>query len=465
MTALLMMVACTKSEVAEFEEGSVVLAPPTLSTLTSGDLLSYDGATLSLTIDYGSEGVASNYTMTNMKWSEGADGVWSCDETSVWYNSTTSVGVYAYSPYVDGVTDIEAVTFSVESDQSGGVDASDLVGYCDRGNPSTYYLNDDGALALALQHKCVMLNMNFTFDESWESYNFEIESATVYANQTMVYNAKSGAVSSVTSDMTSISAYGSGSEYVAIIVPQTIGTSSKMVTITTNWGDFSYTPTSTLTFESGKVYDITLNLTSDGFLHAVKESVSVDGWGSSSGTAYDNSLESVHVGSYYKDDNGNHGVVYYISDDGKVAMVVSLAEAYCVWSTGYATLSMSDDNGLSNTLNLGDLGAYPAINWAYGLNGTISSVSADSYNVWYLPAKDELSVLWQACQDYDIIGETIAENGGDPFSVDMYWSSTADDTEYNAWTQLFFSSKNPVQITDVRTDQNRARAILRIDYD
>jgi len=91
-----------------------------------------------------------------------------------------------------------------------------------------------------------------------------------------------------------------------------------------------------------------------------------------------------------------------------------------VWSTEQIiTLATSTSDGAGNTVTLAGLvGSYPAADYC-------DELGVYNYNDWYLPAKDELNVLYN----------NKVAIGGFIMSV-AYWSSTEGDN-HTAWNQFF----------------------------
>ena len=137
------------------------------------------------------------------------------------------------------------------------------------------------------------------------------------------------------------------------------------------------------------------------------------------------------VGDYY-DDGKKQGVVFYVDATGQHGKIVSLVQVKKQWCTEkqdekkneVGTSSASD--GKANTdkvMSLSDKAQYPAFVWCRAKG-----------NDWYLPARDELKLLYSV---RDTINRTLNERGGNTLSS-IYWSST----EYNrssAWIVLMSS--------------------------
>jgi hypothetical protein len=186
-------------------------------------------------------------------------------------------------------------------------------------------------------------------------------------------------------------------------------------------------------------------------------------------------------GGFYAGKINVSGTQYYLI----VAPKASGENSGIAWGTyGVTTGITSDINGPTNSASLAALGAaYQAAVFAEGL-------TIGGYSDWYLPAKNELEVLYynlKPTTDANYIGsgsnanavspEPISTNytTGNPaqtsagigfrtgetnaFASTDYWSSTENDI-YSAWTQSFL---NGFQSAYVAKNYGRyVRAVRRI---
>jgi hypothetical protein len=116
------------------------------------------------------------------------------------------------------------------------------------------------------------------------------------------------------------------------------------------------------------------------------------------------------------------------------------------WKTSQTSSSGADSlvDGSQNTIDINN-SSHPAAQWA-------AALSIDGYSDWYLPAKDELNLVWTNRTSLPI-GET---NDTD----DYYWSST-ESSSTQAWAQIF---SNGTQIQGAKNVSAGiyARAVRRI---
>jgi len=137
------------------------------------------------------------------------------------------------------------------------------------------------------------------------------------------------------------------------------------------------------------------------------------------------SSQALNVGTFY-----SGGII--ASDtiiEGRV-MIADLNDlGLNVWATG-TTFSLGTQAGLTEgqpNTNLILAQGYPTPNAA--------SVCRVGIFDWDLPSKDELNELYV---NLTAINEGISENGGEPISNDLYWSSTEFDSN-NSWMQSFIN--------------------------
>ncbi len=276
--------------------------------------------------------------------------------------------------------------------------------------------------------------------------------------------------------------------YEAFVIPQTINAGEKLFRIGINGYDsFYYTvPGGGITWQPGIKY--TYYITIEGTKLSVTTNNSSIGWGTGgangSGSVVlpppigDKEAKDAAIGDFYMSDGtlvdskatltdaqkaACIGIVFYVDEGGTSGKIVSLDESSQYWSTGTAqTGANSDIDGLANmatTKNLSsDFSGYPAFKWVYdNHNGASVTYVSGAKNVWYLPAKEELTTLYN---NRNAVNTTLAainarkiELSSDPY----YWSSTERDGEY-AWFEKFNNGSKGGNVKNF--DSYRVRAVL-----
>jgi hypothetical protein len=142
------------------------------------------------------------------------------------------------------------------------------------------------------------------------------------------------------------------------------------------------------------------------------------------------------------------GIVFYIYEPGDAGYVVGethgLIAATSDQSTGiqwtlpaYRTTTVvggtSDTDGAANTdAIIAQTGAVAVNTYAAGLCRLYSTSGNNDLGQWYLPAKDELNLMYENIGQGDALGLGNIGN----FENNFYWSSTEDDIG-SAWFQYF----------------------------
>ena len=139
------------------------------------------------------------------------------------------------------------------------------------------------------------------------------------------------------------------------------------------------------------------------------------------------------VGDYYNDGT-KEGIVFEVYDGGWHGKIVSLdyskeqwaVDAVCANATGATAMAggMSNMNKIKKLPNWKQ--NYPAFAWCASLG-----------NGWYLPAKDELLLIYQ---NRDAINRSLNRQGYEGLANSVYWSSTEyKDESFRAWLVSMFS--------------------------
>ena len=127
------------------------------------------------------------------------------------------------------------------------------------------------------------------------------------------------------------------------------------------------------------------------------------------------------------------GVVFYVDETGEHGLIVSLTDIstsapWGQYGTTTGATSTWDGNANSQIIDDGAM-AGDAVLLAQAHNG-------GSNNDWYLPAIDELNLLYNARFRVNKALSTIA--GATELGQNYYWSST-EYSSFSAWAYLFTS--------------------------
>ena len=142
------------------------------------------------------------------------------------------------------------------------------------------------------------------------------------------------------------------------------------------------------------------------------------------------------VGEYYED-NDTKGVIFWVSEDGKTAKIVSLtrSETTLAWSTEAKAYGVEDeDNGYENTKKLRDAndGNVPALEFCE--NGTTFDDATNKTPAQISENEKEARAAFdKVLEDH---GGTKLNTDADSSNGDQYWGSTELSAEYGSYIRV-----------------------------
>lgn len=380
-------------------------------------------------------------------------------------SSGRGVRISAYYPYNSSPAD--TYDFSVENDQSNNSDynASDLL-YSRQAN----YVRQNTAHSLPFAHKLSRITYSLLTGNGAPSFTGAIVSI-VNVLPTTEFNRTTGTVGLAKGTNTIIIPNTNG----AIVVPQTIASGTRLIKVSAGGNDYYYKPVSSLVLESGKSYDFEITVKGT----ELQATYTVSSW--TNGTVNDNggtvTAYTYRVGDYYPDPNVDlsnltekakiKGIVYWLdpSSGGKHGKVIDLQESSSVqWSNSNSVTNATDmTNGRVNMKTIYDINnaflGYPAFAWVHSLNsGSQDYSNANATRVWYLPAKDEVSVLSIAYNTYgkSNFNAKLTAAGGTVLSNYWYWSSS--ELDGNSVGGIIID--NGITLSITKTSTSWARCVL-----
>lgn len=162
--------------------------------------------------------------------------------------------------------------------------------------------------------------------------------------------------------------------------------------------------------------------------------------------------------TYSIGDFAQGGIVFWVDETGQHGLVCAKEDqsASIEWNNGVDTLVEAKGDGIGagmmNTMLIIAKQGANSDNYAAGICAQlVVDVNGTKYGDWYLPSKDELSLMYL---NKAVINTTAAANGGSSFANFFYWSSTEFDNG-TAWSQNF-SNSNQTFYTKGGTDNVRA---------
>lgn len=235
----------------------------------------FTGTDLSLTLDYGSEDNAVLHT-DNRKWKyENSSWTLDGDENMLWKDNSTPVDIYAYSPYINDITDKKNIRFAVQTTQNeDNMTTSDLLG-C---NKLQYKNEGEPTLSLELSHLLSQVKINLSFGNS-VGENPTVESITLNNVATsVIYDATTvtATTDNESKNNVTVSKAAASYSYTAILPAQLLA-AGKFLTFTVNGENYSYTIKEGSVPELKKGEILTMNL-QVGEQSVLVKSVTIDDW-------------------------------------------------------------------------------------------------------------------------------------------------------------------------------------------
>lgn len=209
------------------------------------------------------------------------------------------IKVKGWSPRVIGNS------FSVQEDQSGGLDGSDYL-YAPE---AEYTLGNYQTKSLTFYHQTAKVSVTLEADEGISLSGAQVK--IVNTNLSASVQADGSLATATPTDGTSISMQEDGTKYEALVIPQTM-TGKKFIEITINNGQdkYYYTPKEgEATLEAGKRYDYTITLKQEYIEVTVgKEQISWENGGSGSDNISQTAPTTVTLGNVSWGTNGIYTV-------------------------------------------------------------------------------------------------------------------------------------------------------------
>ncbi len=255
--AALAIAACQKQETQETPaDRSKVRIEPLITRATEVNFENGDRIGLTMTKVNGTESYASNTPLT-------FDGTVFTGDL-LWYTDAYSESdIYAYYPYNEEGT---PATFSVETDQTAGIGGSDLMAASKSGVLPT--LN---AVSMVFKHQMTKIVINIDNQTGEEISEVLIKNSIPTANIDIANLTATADAAAAAADIKAW-ARTSGSEYNAIIVPQTAALNLTVSLQTTIMSQ----PLASMELKAGGQYTIDVRILSDGM--KVTASGEIENW-------------------------------------------------------------------------------------------------------------------------------------------------------------------------------------------
>lgn len=197
-------------------------------------------------------------------------GTWTPATPIYWMDNTTHADFYLYFPYKSGISDVNAMSFSVKTDQSSesAYKASELLIGSTKDVAPT-----ESAVVINTKHVLSQMIVNVAAGNGFTTESLAAANIGVTINGTKVsatVDIASSAVSA-TGDAQSIKPWNTNGAWKALVIPQSIE-ETNLITVNVDGKDYNLKKA--FTFVSGKShkFTVTVSKTSNGI------NVNIDGW-------------------------------------------------------------------------------------------------------------------------------------------------------------------------------------------
>ena len=195
---------------------------------------------------------------------------WTPDTPIYWMDNTTHADFYLYFPYQSGISDVNAMSFSVKTDQSSesAYKASELlIGSVKDVAPT------ESAVVINAKHVLSQMIVNVAAGNGFTTESLAAANVGVTINGTKVSATVDIATSAVsaTGDAQSIKPWNTDGAWKALVIPQSVE-ETNLITVNVDGKDYNLKKA--FTFVSGKShkFTVTVSKTNNGI------NVNIDGW-------------------------------------------------------------------------------------------------------------------------------------------------------------------------------------------
>lgn len=171
---------------------------------------------------------------------------------------------------------------------------------------------------------------------------------------------------------------------------------------------------------TGEILKNGVPLTSDVKL-APGQNVSITGTGSTA-DPYVISSSSASQIMHYPGELFGGGIVFWVDNTGEHGLIASLQNFSTLWSNVPDALGTNDNSSWNGLYNSGAIAAQPG--FTNGAAKYCLDLSSGGFNDWYLPAADQLNLLFNSKYVINKVLASDNNNNTQPLMSTAYWSST-----------------------------------------
>ena len=228
-------------------------------------IVDYNGTTPSALLPRGNQGDNIRHTF------HASDNSWTAAYDIYWKDKTTHVDIYGYYPFSSVFPeDMNQWPFQVQADQS--IEAKGA-------SRSTYEQSDllwgkaanvaptAEVIRLSMHHRMSSLRVELVEGSNFANSEFaQLEKAVVVKNtkRSATVDLATGIVTATGTVTSSITPYQNGSQYRAIIVPQTIGANTTLFDISVGGQPYSFKKDEAFEFVAGRMHAFTIRIDKKG---------------------------------------------------------------------------------------------------------------------------------------------------------------------------------------------------------
>ena len=228
-------------------------------------IVDYNGTTPSALLPRGNQGDNIRHTF------HASDNSWTAAYDLYWKDKTTHVDIYGYYPFSSVFPeDMNQWPFQVQADQS--IEATGAT-------RSTYEQSDllwgkaanvaptAEIIRLSMHHRMSSLRVELVEGSNFANSEFaQLEKAVVVKNtkRSAIVDLATGIVTATGAVTSSITPYQNGSQYRAIIVPQTIGANTPLFDINVGGQPYSFKKDDAFEFVAGRMHTFTIRIDKKG---------------------------------------------------------------------------------------------------------------------------------------------------------------------------------------------------------
>ena len=257
---------------------------------------------------------------------------WRAESEVYFRDDKTKVDVIAYTPH-KRVSDIGSLFIAVANDQSTGLESSKFMWCRERGIMPTA-----SGVEVVLNPLVACIEVSLTEGEGWDSGEWQEAKRSVAVTNTQreaYLNLVSGNLRLAESAPTEIKAYREGNIFRALVVPQSINGSTRLICAEVNGSNYYISTDKKLTLEAGKKYSYELKIDKRGG-SAKGDKLSGTIIGTRYSVNYDTGAQSETVNGKTNVFDGDYDTFFASYDRSNTWVGLDLGAKHIITAVGYS---------------------------------------------------------------------------------------------------------------------------------